>query len=76
MCLAHFFHQFISVPLNTIFFNEIEKLDIVTLVSERMMAFSLGGAISLFFMLILDYKTIFLILGPLTLTALFYTKEL
>ena len=73
--VTYFFFQGINVPLNTLFFNDIEKLDAVTLISERMMAFILGGMFGLIPLFFLGYNIIFILLGLVTLVSLVFVKN-
>jgi MFS family permease len=57
----YFMYSGISSGLNVLFFNAIEKMDAITMVSERMIAFSLGGIISLSAALFFDYRILFII---------------
>lgn len=73
---TYFFFQAMNVPLNTLFFNDVEKLDSVTIISERMMAFIAGGLCGLTPLLFFRYETIFFALAPITMVSLIFIKKL
>jgi len=74
--IASFFYQALNVPINTAFFNEIEKLDVTNLVSERLMMFCIGGAFFLVLFLFLDYSKLFPILGFMLFISLAVIRQI
>lgn len=74
--IVYFFYSSINVCLNTLFFDEIEKLDAVTLVSERIICFCLGGAILISAALFFGYYSLFLLCGAACLASVFVLRNI
>ena len=60
---VNFFFKSVDVPFNTLFFSSIEKQEMVVLVSERIIAVSIGAAIILFAAIFCSWAQIFIITG-------------
>ncbi|MFH2020956.1 MAG: MFS transporter [archaeon] len=76
LVLVFFDYSLLNVCMNTLFFDDVEKLDAVTLVTERMMSFSLGGALLFVLALFLNYHALFIICGILCLGSVFVARRL
>ncbi len=64
LALISLFYNLINISLNVLFFNAIEKkTDMVHLVSERIVAFSIGGMLVFALHFIFSYNIIFIICG-------------
>jgi MFS family permease len=73
--LISLLYYMINIILNTLFFNAVEKEDVVSLVSERMMAFSLGGMLTMLLRLIVPYYALFLISSGAVLFSVLVLKR-
>jgi MFS family permease len=69
------FYNMISISINTLFFNAIVEEELVSLVSERTIAFCLGSIILLLLHYFFDYKALFFISGISLLGSLVVLKK-
>ncbi|NTV24072.1 MAG: MFS transporter [Nanoarchaeota archaeon] len=69
-------YQAINLNLNTFFFDLVQKKDVITLVSERMIAVCLGGTVGMCLALLLDYSQIFIVCGIVAAASIAFTRDL
>ena len=74
--IVSLFYNAINVPYNTIFFDDIENKDAVTLIAERMLMFCIGAIIFLGFAFVFDYKLLFILLGAITPLSVLFVRKL
>ncbi|MBD3202689.1 MFS transporter [Candidatus Woesearchaeota archaeon] len=74
--LANLFYQGLNVPMNTVFFNEIEKADTASLIAEKNMAFSFGQIMIFPAFIFFGYTGVFFFAGTASLLSLFFLKNL
>ncbi|MBU0758426.1 MAG: MFS transporter [Nanoarchaeota archaeon] len=71
-----FIYQLINIPLNTVFFNQIEKKDVLSYISERMTSFILGSVAVYLLGLFFGFEVLFIICGVAAFLALFVINKL